>query len=187
MNIFNSSENLKTKLQSFGALRPEAWEMIMQLRQQTQLKTSESFIRKQGTIAFIAEGLMKEYDAQNRKTPSIINFIGLNQIIITRKHNQNHYLKACVPTLIYYWDLENLQYLYQEFEELKKIYDCLCAEYDEGLAYSRLILEEKSARQRILLLLAKYRPQLNQISKKDLSHYLMLNYDYFTLLLHELL
>ena len=177
--------DFKTKLQSFGALRPEAWEKIVLLCQQATLHAGDSFLRKEGTLAYVAEGILKEYNPQHRKKPAIINFIVPDHCIITRKHNQVHYLKACNPALIYYWDLTALKSLYQEFEELKKVYDNLCAEYDEGLAYGRLILEEKVARKRVALLLARYRPQLNQLSKKDLSHYLMLNYDYFTHLLNQ--
>ncbi|WP_299568080.1 hypothetical protein [uncultured Pedobacter sp.] len=179
--------DLKTKLQSLGALRPEVWERIVQLCQHSSIKANESFLRKEGSLAYVAEGVLKEYNPQHRKKPAIINFIVTKQCIITRSYNQTHYLKACTATSIYHWDINSLKLLYQEFEELKKIYDRLCAEYDEGLAYGRLILEEKAARQRVVLLMNRYRPQLNLISKKDLSHYLMLNYDYFTLLLHELI
>lgn len=177
MNIFNSSENLKTKLQSFGALRPEAWERIVQLCQQTNVKTGESLLRKQGTLAYIADGLLKEYDAQNRTQPSIINFNGSNQSLITRKHNQSHYLKATIPTLVYYWDFEDLQKLYQEFKELKAIYDALIAEYDELLLF-RMQLLELPVQKRIDTFRLIFKPMLPYLKKKDIANYLHISYAY---------
>lgn len=168
---------LKTKLQNFGALRPEAWERIVQLCQQTQLKTGESLIRKQGTLAYIAQGLLKEYDAQNRTQPAIINFNGPNQSIITRKHNQNHYLKAANPSLVYYWDFEDLQKLYQEFKELKSIYDALIAEYDELLLF-RMQLLELPVQKRIDTFRLIFKPMLPYLKKKDMANYLHISYAY---------
>lgn len=170
---------LKNKLQSCGALRPEAWERIVQLQQQTSLKTGESFVRKQGTLAYIANGLLKEYDAQYRKNPSIINFIVANQCLVTRKHNQNHYLKAYLTTLVYYWDFEDLQQLYQEFKELKTIYDSVCAAYDEDTAYRLLILEEHYAGNRLKLFIKKYRDILPLLKKKDMANYVQMTYNHF--------
>ena len=169
---------LKTKLQSFGALRPEAWERIVQLSQQTQLKTNESLIRKQGTLAYIEEGLLKEYDAQNRTQPSIISFIGPNQSIATRKHNQSHYLKTATPSLVHYWNFEDLQKLYQEFKELKAIYDALIAEYDELLLF-RMHLLELPVQERIDKFWLIFKPMLPYLKKKDMANYLHLNYSFF--------
>lgn len=170
---------LKDKLQTLGSLRPEAWERIVSTCQQTELKTNDSLIRQQGTLAYIADGVLKEYDSQNRKNPAIINFIGTEQSIITRKYNQNHYLKACVPTLVFTWDFDTLQNLYQEFKELKIIYDSLCAAYDEQIHFRQLILEKHQANLRIGLFMATYKNQLNLIKKKDMANYLMLYYDTF--------
>jgi len=176
-NILHLAE-LKTKLQSFGALRPEAWERILQLCQQTEVKTGESLIRKQGTLAYIAQGLLKEYNAQHRTQPAIINFNGPKQSIITRKHNQSHYLKAANPSLVYYWDFEDLQKLYQEFKELKAIYDALIAEYDELLLF-RMHLLELPVQKRIDTFRLIFKPMLPYLKKKDMANYLHLNYSFF--------
>lgn len=178
---------LKLQLMAHGALRPEAWERILEFCKHTRLKPNETFIRKEGTLAYVAEGILKEYDVKNRKSPVIVNFILPTQWLITRLHNQSYYLKASIPTLVVYWDLADLFILAEEYQELKATYSKLCATYDEAWAYSRVILEEKSARQKIALLLQRYRKNIPQLSKKDLSNYLRLNYDYFTLLFHQLL
>lgn len=178
---------LKTKLQALGPLHPEAWEKIVQSCQQNIMMPNEDFMHREGMLTYIADGLLKEYDNQNRKSPAIINFIGSNQVLITRKHNQAHYLKACIPTFIFYWDFENLQNLYFNHKELKQIYDSLCASYDYNIAFGRLILEQKSASDRVRLLITQHRASLPFISKKDLSNYVGLNYDYFTLLFSKLM
>lgn len=177
MNYATLIDQFKTKLQSFGALRPEAWERIVQLCQQTELKTGESLIRKQGTLAYIAQGLLKEYDAQNRTQPAIINFNGPKQSIITRKHNQNHYLKAAISTTVWYLDFEDLQKLYQEFKELKSIYDALIAEYDELLLF-RMQLLELPVQKRIDTFRLIFKPMLPYLKKKDMANYLHISYAY---------
>lgn len=172
-------ETLKTKLQSLGALRPEAWQKILQLARQSQLKSNESFIRKEGTLAYIAEGLLKEYDAQYRKSPAIINFISTHNFLITRRYNQIYYLKACIPTHIYYWDFEALKTIYQNFSELKSIYNACCAAYDESIGLRQRLLEEKDANHKIALFVQTNRSLLLLIKKKDIANYLNLGYDYF--------
>ena len=167
---------LKTKLQSFGALRPEAWERIVLLCQQTTLHAGDIFLRKEGTLAYLAEGILKEYNPQHRKKPAIINFIITEQCFITRKHNQVHYLKACNPALIYYWDLTALKLLYQEFEELKKIYDYLCREYDDGIAL-RGFLQELTVQARIIYFQHHYTPIIPFLKKKDIANYLHISYN----------
>lgn len=168
---------LKTKLQSLGALRPEAWERIVQLCQQTHLKTNESLLREPGTLAYIAEGIIKEYDPQHRKKPAIINFIIPNQCVVTRKHNQAHYLKACTPARIYYWDLTTLKSLYQEFEELKKIYDHLCHEYDDGIALRGFILE-LPVKDRIIYFQNNHQAIIPFLKKKDIANYIHISYNH---------
>lgn len=169
---------LKLKLQSLGALRPEAWAMILDLLQATKLKANESFIRKEGTLAYITEGLLKEYDSQNRSKPSIINFISINETLLTRKSNQNHYLKAVNPTIILFWDFEHQKLLYREFEELKKTYDHLCAQYDEGTA-RRSFLLELPVKDRIPYFKNNFKQIIPYLKKKDIANYLHLDYDYF--------
>jgi len=170
---------LKTKLQGFGALRPEAWEMIVQLCQQTQLKTNESFIREPGALAYVTNGLLKEYDSQHRKNPSIINFIGSNQSLITRKHNQNHYLSAFIPTLVLHWNYDSLALLYEEFPELKTLYDHLVASYDSQTAFKMLLLEQPTIIQKIQIFVKQHSDILPLLKKRDIARYMNVDYEYF--------
>ena len=169
--------NLKTKLQSLGALRPQAWELIVQLSQQRLLKINENFIREPGTLAYLAEGILTEHNLQHRKKPAIINFIIANQCLITRNHNQAHYLKACTAAHIYYWDLTNLKSLYQEFEELKKIYDHLCQEYDDGIALRSFIIE-LPVKDRIIYFQNNHQAIIPFLTKKDIANYLHISYNH---------
>lgn len=166
---------LKTKLQNFGALRPEAWEAIVVAKQEIKLKPEESLIRKEGTLAYVVEGLLKEYNPQNRSKPAIVNFISSQQNIITRKHNQTHYLKAIRPSIVYAWDFEQLQQLYQAFKELKPIYDSFCAEYELSLQF-RMQLLEISPQERVTTSKLVFHNLLPYLKKKDLANYLHLNY-----------
>jgi hypothetical protein len=170
---------LKTKIQGFGAVRPEAWESIVEYARTIHLKAQQSFQRKPGTFAYVAEGLLKEYDVQNRLTPSIINFISSGQCLITRKYNQRNYLKAGLPTFVYYWDFDELQKLYQEFKELKTIYDELCAIYDEQTTFRQQVLEEHHAAARVMLFRMKYKTLLPFLKKKDMASYVQMTYNHF--------
>ncbi|RZM21182.1 MAG: hypothetical protein EOO88_34065 [Pedobacter sp.] len=169
--------DFKSKLQSFGALRPEAWEKIVLLCQRATLHAGDSFLRKEGSLAYVAEGILKEYNPQHRKKPAIINFIMAEQCLITRKHNQVHYLKACIPTLVFYWDLPPLNLLNQEFEELKKIYDYLCREYDDSIALRGFLLE-LTVQDRITYFQNHYTAIIPYLKKKDVAHYLHISYNH---------
>ncbi|TKC03477.1 cyclic nucleotide-binding domain-containing protein [Pedobacter cryotolerans] len=179
MNPHSTISTLQLTLQTYGALQPLAWQKINQLKQEQILKIHQSFIRKEGSIAYLANGALKEYDAQYRKSPSIINFISANQCLVTRKYNQSLYLKACMPCTIYFWDFEDLQSLYQEFKELKKIYDSLCANYDAAIAFRLFVLENSSTAQRIELFRQNFKALLPFLKKKDIANYLQLNYTHF--------
>lgn len=169
---------LKLKLQSLGALRPEAWERICELMQFVELKTGQNFIRKEGSLAYVAEGLLKECVAQQRQTPAVISFIAGNLGLITRKHNEHHHLEACVESIIYYWDFEALESLYREFRELKVIYHGICAEYD-ALVLLRMRLLEMSVVERIEVFRYEFREVLPYLKKKDIANYLHLHYTHF--------
>jgi len=169
---------LKIKLQSLGALRPEAWAMICSEMHSVTLKPDQSFIRKPGTLAYVALGLLKEYDAQHRPKPAIINFLSANDCLITRKQNQNHYLKACTECLIYYWDLDALERLYAHSKELRAIYDSLCAEYDDKVLW-RMHLLELSVQDRINAFKFAFGYAIPYLKKKDTANYLHLNYTHF--------
>lgn len=175
----NPQQKFKILLQSYGALRPQGWDRILQLQQKTNLKINQNFIRKEGTLAYIENGLLKEYDPQNRMTPSIINFIGSGQFLLTRKYNQHHYLKACQATEVLFWDFEDLMQLYQEFSELKHIYYGVCSTYDQSIAFRQFVLEAKNSQQRIQLFRAQFHQHLKYLKKKDIANYLQLNYTHF--------
>jgi len=179
MNRNEKLEELKLKLQSYGALHPDAWAAIQDILQITRLKTNESFIRKDGQFAWLACGLLKEYNAAHRKRPAIVNFLATGDCLITRKHNKQYYLKACTEAVIYQIGEEQLQVLYQQFKELYPIYKSLCAEYDEEIAYRQFLLEQKLVPDRIKHFIQKKRHILPLLTKKDIANYLQLEYDYF--------
>lgn len=169
---------LKLKLASYGALRPEAWTKIVQSLANTDLKTDESFNRKVGSIAYVAKGVLKEYDAYRRKKPSIVNFIGPNNFILTTKHTESKFLKAVCPTKLVYLDFDILFLLFLDYGELKPIYDGVSAEYEDGISFRQLLLEETFAA-KIQLFIVKYRPILSYLKRKDIANYLHVDYNYF--------
>jgi hypothetical protein len=178
MNEINLNR-LKIKLQGLGILQPAAWKQIVSCLNFTHLNKGESFSRTCGNLAWLSSGILKEYNPNFRKKPAIINFLVSNDSVISRKINTRYYLKACVESELYHLNIEELTKLGLRYPELKAIYVSLCAQYDEGQEFKTLILEEKLAQQRIALLIGRYKPQLNFISKKDLSNYVHLNYDHF--------
>lgn len=169
---------LKLKLQNYGALRPEAWLSILSCLNKTTLKPNESFIRQEGSLAYLAQGLLKEYDNYRRKTPAIINFITTGQSFNTSHYNQNHYLKAMLPTIIYSFYFEDLMAIYSTFKELKSIYGPLCAEYEANISH-RTFLLEMPVRQRIENFHASHQKICPYLKKKDMANYLRINYDHF--------
>ncbi|RYD97280.1 MAG: Crp/Fnr family transcriptional regulator [Sphingobacteriales bacterium] len=171
----NELHLFKIKLQALGALRPEAWGAILALKQELALAPNESFVRREGSLALVALGVLKEYDIQCRSKPAIVNFIGENQCFITSVHQQNHYLEACTPCQLYYWNEQALQQLYQEFAELKLIYNQLCAQYDAQL-WHRMRLLEMPVQERLDTFRATFTNVLPYLKKKDIANYLHLNY-----------
>ncbi|TCC88644.1 Crp/Fnr family transcriptional regulator [Pedobacter frigiditerrae] len=180
-------QQLKTSLQTLGPLQPEAWLQILQHQKTIPLNPGESLVRKEGMLAYLSNGILKEYDASNRKNPSIINFIKKGQPIITRRQNQVYYLKACTSCLVLYWESNDIKTLHQTFAELEHIYRSLCAQYDTSIAFRGLLLEEKSAIRKIQLFISTNRDILPQLKKKDMANYLNLDYDYFVRNFHGLI
>lgn len=169
--------HLKISLQAHGALRPEAWLQIQQLMQTTQLSPGENLIRTEGTLTFIDKGILKEYDPAQRSRPAIISFHSNGQTIITRRHNQSHFIKAISAATIFHWDQSALDQLHHSYPELKNIYLALCASYDQHIS-SRWILLELPPRNRIQLFRAHYPQLIPYLKKKDIANYLHLNYTY---------
>lgn len=170
--------SLKLKLQGLGALRPEAWESIVELSQQFQISTTENLVRRTGSLVYVAEGLLKEYDHYERERPVIVNFIGQYQCFFTRKHHQHRYLEACMPCVVYQWDFDDLQKLYQHFNELRPVYEMLCAEYEHGVTF-RMRLLEMPVKERIKTFKFEYKMVLPFLKKKDIANYLHLHYTHF--------
>ena len=169
---------LRLKLQSLGALRPEAWERIVQLGQQHQIEAGKNLVRRLGSLAYVAEGLLKEYDHHEREEPAIVNFIGQDQCIVTRGHQQQRQLQACMPCMVYQWDMAELYQLDQDFTELRSIYEELCAEYEMKMML-RMRLLEMPVPERIETFKLIFRPLLPYLKKKDIANYLHLHYTHF--------
>jgi len=179
--------SLKLKLSSLGAIRPQAWIKIMYAVNETGLKVDESFNREIGSVAFVVNGLLKEYDPYLRKKPSIINFISAGNFFVTTKFNQKRYLKAITETTILYLNFHDLTSLYLRYNELKSVYDSIVASYEEETSFRHLMLEEKLAPVRIQNFIIKYRTILSQIKKKDVANYTHLEYEYFIRIYGKLL
>ncbi len=171
-------DEFKYKLQSLGALRLEAWDMILSLAQHTTVAKQRRFVRKIGTLGYVSQGVLKEYDALDRSNPAIINFIGANQCFITQMHNHGHYLEASTPCVVHFWDFDDLQILYNEFRELRTIYDELFADYDASVML-RMRLLEMAPLARIIYFRKTLHSHLPFLQKKEMSNYLHLDYNYF--------
>ncbi len=169
---------LKTNLQSFGALRPEAWKAIVAAISICTLKPNEYFPHKNNCLGYVAEGILATYDMEGRSIPAIVNFTRHQQSFITRHtNNQGIYLKTCLPTLIFYWNDDELKKLHRQFNELKQIYDALTAEYEQRL-FLRMRFLELSVIERISKFKEKFHSILPYLKKKDIANYLHLNYSH---------
>jgi len=172
-------QTLKLHLQKLGPLRPAAWAHIAEKIVSLQLKENESLIREAGTIAFVSDGLLKEYNPYERTKPSIVNFICAHQYIVNRRHNQGHFIRACCPSMVYSLAWPAIADLFHRYPELKQIHDGIGEQYDIALFYRQLVLEERLAANRISLFIQKNRSILPRLKKKDIANYLHLDYDHF--------
>lgn len=177
MNICDY-QPLKARLQQFGALRPAAWERILDSSELTCLKQGETFIRRNGSFAVILSGILKEHDPTERRTPAIINFLDGLQGISTRRHNQPNFLKACQPTKVIHWDEQTLDSLHTQYPELKIVYQGMLADYERRIAL-RMRLLELPVQDRIATFRSNFKMLLPYLKKKDLANYLHLNYSHF--------
>jgi len=168
---------LKTKLQRFGALRPEAWKAIVAAISICTLKPNEYFPHKNNCLGYVAEGILATYDMEGRSIPAIINFTSHQQSFITRQSGQGIHLKTCSTTLVFYWSYDELKKLYQQFNELKQIYDALTAAYEQRL-FLRMRFLELPVTERIHKFREQFRPILPYLKKKDIANYLHLNYSH---------
>ena len=145
--------------------------------QTIQLSPGENLIRTEGALAFIDQGILKEYDPTQRSRPAIISFHSNGQTIITRRHSQSHFIKAISAATIFQWEQAALDQLHYNYPELKNIYLALCASYDQHIS-KRSILLELPPRTRIQLFKAHHQLITPYLKKKDIANYLHLNYTY---------
>ena len=179
--------NLKLNLANYGAIRPQAWAKILVHLKEAELKVDESFDREINSIAYVTSGLIKEYDAQLRKKPSIINFISAGNFLITNKYNHSKYIKAIGSATLIHINFEAMISLFLKYNELKSIYDGVIGNYENGIAFRQLILEENAAAKRIHLFIKKYRAILPFLKKKDIANYIHIEYEYFIRIYGKLL
>lgn len=172
---------LKEKLLKLGALRPIAWNAIEEQIQETSLKANESFIRSAGQIAYVVDGILKEYDAHLRKRPAIINFLGTDEFILTHQFSQRHYLKACMDTHVLFMHREQVLSLQTIFPELLYLYVPISMSYYESSFNRQYLLEIKSVPDRIALFKERFHKHRNYLRLKDIANYLNVNYDYFSM------
>ncbi|MNK34407.1 hypothetical protein D3C87_529130 [compost metagenome] len=170
---------LKQHLQQNGAVTPAAWLAIVTCMQTKQVKYHEGFLYQVKGIAYVADGLLKEYNSQYRKRPSIVNFFNTNQFFFMDERPAQQFYRACVPTLIYYWSWEALQQLWLQFPELIRIYRNLNVQYIDQCQLRPFLLEEKSTKAKIQHFYTEYRAIVPLIPKKNIANYLGINYNYF--------
>ncbi|MBC7616974.1 MAG: hypothetical protein H7202_12985 [Pedobacter sp.] len=180
-------QDLKLNLANYGAIRPQAWIKILAHLKEAELKVDESFYREINSIVYVTSGLIKEYDAQLRKKPSIVNFISAGNFLITNKYNQSKYIKAIGSARLVHINFEAIISLFLEYNELKSIYDGVIGNYENGIAFRQLVLEENAAATRIQLFIKKYRTILPFLKKKDIANYIHIEYEYFIRIYGKLL
>lgn len=169
---------LKIHLQSYGALRPEAWDRIVSLITTVHLEPQQHLIREVGSLAYVATGLMKEFDVHDRVKPTILNFFGVGSTVYCITASHRLYLEAVLPTTVFSLDLAALHTLYLEFEELIKIYLNLRFNYYDSLLLRTHLLEMKP-RERVIHFRRTRQLLLPFLQKKEMCNYLNLDYDYF--------
>lgn len=175
----SSLQQLKILLQGFGPVRPEAWEQIKSCITEIHLKAHQNFIRDIGSLAYVVEGCLKEYNPWKRTRPSIINFLPAGQFIVTRKHNQFNFIKAYDDCTVYQISRADLKVLYHAFNELEQVHDGVCESYDESIAFRHLLHDEYDAKRRVAEFKKHFGKNLNYMSKKDMASFVDIEYTYF--------
>lgn len=168
---------LKHILQGLGPLRPQAWQDILSLMSTISLRAGESLVRSEGSLAFVQQGIFKEYDPLLRSRPAIINFPAPGSFLATRRHNLHHYLKAITPAHVLQWDAAQLPALQRAYPELTSVYHQLCEGYERAV-WTRMLILEKPPIERIGAFCGHYGPLVPYLKKKDIANYLHLNYSH---------
>lgn len=178
MDIAHHINHFKLKLQAAGALRPEAWEQCVVQLKVVNINTQNSCLVPSGAIAYVAEGILKEYDTQHRNSPSILNFLAPGQLFYSYASPNRIYTKATIPSIVFLMDRATLLNLVHEFSELDKIFLALYSQYDE-LRLLKIQLLEMPVQQRVETFSATFHTILPYLKKKDMANYLHLNYTHF--------
>lgn len=171
---------LKLQIQKYGPLTNEAWEEIQRLVKIKHLKRGESFHRHLGEMGFVADGIIKEYDAELLSKPVILNFICSNSFIVTKLFNQKYYCKSSTGATVLYLDNFSLKKLYVLFPELESVYDAFVSEYYEGFHFRAKILSFRHANERVEMFISRYRHHLAYLTKPEMANYTALFIDTFS-------
>lgn len=170
---------LKHQLQQNGAVSPKAWAAICAEMKYKKVKYNEGFVYQSKGIAYVADGLLKEYNSQYRDRPSIVNFFHTDQFLFMGERPAHQFFRACVPTHLYYWNWEALHHLWLQFPELIRIYSNLNIQYINQCQLRPFLLEEKSTQVKIQHFYAEYKSIVALLPKKNIANYLNINYNYF--------
>ena len=169
--------SLKEDLQRFGALRPTTWEFLLSRLHAVNLQAGERFPRREGQIAYVRTGLLKEHDAYERRYPAIVNFLAERSFFMSNSVNIHHYLEAGVPTQVLYLQAEPL-WLYQ-YKELASSWNALIQQYETGIFFRQYLLEIKDTTARIEAFKTQFRACLKYLLKKEMANYLNIGYHHF--------
>ncbi|RYD96816.1 MAG: Crp/Fnr family transcriptional regulator [Sphingobacteriales bacterium] len=170
--------NYRLKLQQCGALRPEAWEQCVPLLKVLRIGINNSCMVPRGSIAYVAEGLLKEYDTKHRKSPSIVNFLAPGQFFYSYASANRIYIKATAPCTIILLGRKEIRSLVLAFDELDSLFLALCTQYDE-LRLLKIQLLEYPVAERIETFRSNFKAIIPYLKKKDIANYLHLNYTHF--------
>lgn len=168
---------LKLFLLQQGALHPQAWLAISQCVKAVPVKPNEGIRLETGSLYYVAQDLLKEYDTLQRSQPRIVNFISYNTCFYIDIFNQNHYFKAIQPSLILVFEMAQLKEIYKFHKELKIMYDNLKYQYIQQLNLRTLIIE-LPVPQRLQQFKHHFAPSVNYLKKKDVAAYLNVSYNY---------
>ena len=172
-------KQLKKHLEGLGRLRPEAWQHLIELLKPIDLKINQQYICGQGDMAWLSEGLLKQYNSFNRKEPSLVHFITEGQFLFNQQTDPLPVFIAIEQCKLYTLTNDGAITLISAYPELIRIFLHLRAFYERGLEFRHSLTEIRSANERIQMAIAAFKPYLNRISHRDLSEYVNLNYDYF--------
>jgi len=170
------SQTLHRKLLTFGALRPETWELLFKRLEICQLASGEVFARQTGQVAYVVEGLLKEHAIKDRKHPAIINFIMADSFIITETYNRYHYLTASMHTILVFIQTDYLAFL--NYKELIPMYRLIQHNYVAGNYLRQFFLEIIDRTERIALFKKHFYEYLPYFKKKEVANYLGIHYSY---------